>query len=146
MPMVKEFLTRQPDGPLYSVSVDVPFERPFPDLRGDRPPLTGTRHFAGEYDAHGILQLAARPEQAPVIHFGGPWTVWPDGQQKLVRGRSEDLTLRVGTPGYGPGTFACICYDNLIPASGKPHLRVEYPAPPAGETPRPPSYILEDRC
>jgi hypothetical protein len=144
MPMFKEFLAAQPEGRLFTVSVEVPFEQSIPDLR-DGSPVTGIRHFAGQYDATGILQFAGRPEDAPIIHFGGPWTFMPDGQQKLVRGRNEDLALKLGTPGQGPGTFACICYDNLIPESAKPELRIEYPVE-AGNKPLVRSYVLEDRC
>jgi hypothetical protein len=144
MPMFRDFLKAHPDGKLYAVSVEVPFARPFPDLR-DRSLLKGTRHYAGEYDAAGVLQFADRSEKAPVIHFGGAWTLSPDGQQKLVRGRNEDLVLKVGTQGHGPGTFACICYDALIPASAKPHVRIEYPAQ-RGNKPVVRSQALEDRC
>jgi hypothetical protein len=142
--MFKEFRTAQPEGRLFAVSVEVPFEKPFADLR-DGSPVKGTRHFAGPYDATGILQFAARPEDASIIHLGGPWTFGPDGEQKLVRGRNEDLALKLGTPGRGPGTFACICYDNLIPHPAKPKLRVEYPLE-SGVKPLVGSYILEDRC
>jgi hypothetical protein len=144
MPMFRDFLAAHPDGKLYTVSVEVPFAKPFADVR-DGSPLKKTRHFAAEYDATGVLQFAGRREEAPVIHFGGPWTLWPDGQQRLVRGRAEDLVLRLGTPGRGPGTFACICYDLLVPAAAKPHVRVEYPAP-AGQKPAVRNYVLEDRC
>jgi hypothetical protein len=144
MPMFKEFLAAQPKGMLFTVSVEVPFERPLPDLR-DGSPIEGTRHFAGPYDATGILQFGARPQDASIIHFGGPWTFGPDGQQKLVRGRREELALKLGTPGHGPGTFACICYDNLIPDSAMPKLRIEYPIEP-GSTPVERTYVLESRC
>src|SRR5262245_59432160 len=144
MPMFKEFLTAQPEGKLFMVSVEVPFEKPFPDLR-DGSPVKGTRHFAGRYDATGFLQFAARPEDASIVHFGGRWTFGPDGQQKLVRGRNEDLALKLGTPGHGPGTFACICYDILIPNSARPKVQIEYPARP-GEKPLTRSHLLEDRC
>ncbi len=144
MPMFKEFLAAQPEGKLFTVSVEVPFEKPFPDLR-DGTPVKSARHYASQYDATGILQFAARPQDASIIHFGGPWTFGPDGQQKLVRGRNEDLALKLGTPGHGPGTFACICYDHLVPNSAKPKLRIEYPAKP-GDKPLAQSYILEDRC
>jgi hypothetical protein len=144
MPMFRDFLAAQPDGKLHLVSIEVPLARPLRDVR-DGSLLKVTRHFAGEYDAAGILQFADRPERAPVIHLGGAWTLWPDGQQQLVRGRSEDLTLKLGTPGHGPGTFACICYDFLIPASARPHVRIEYPAPP-GKKAIVRSHALEDRC
>lgn len=142
-PMFKKFLA-QKEGKLFSVGVDVPFDKPLPNLR-DGSPLKSTRHYASEYDANGILQFADRPEQAPIIHFGGPWTMWPDVTQKLVRGRNEDLVLRLGTSGHGPGTFAVICYDLLIPDSAKPHLRIEYPSRP-GDKPLVQNYVLEDRC
>jgi hypothetical protein len=144
MPMFKEFLAAQPEGKLFTVSVEVPFQKPFPDLR-DQSPTKGTRHYANQYDVTGILQFVARPEDAAIIHFGGPWRFTPDGQQRLVRGRNEDLSLRLGTPGLGPGTFACICYDHLIPDSAKPRLDIEYPAQP-GENPLARRYLLEDRC
>jgi hypothetical protein len=144
MPMFREFLSKHPDGKLFLISIDVPFAKPFPDVR-DGSPLTKTRQFAAEYDANGILQFAARREEAPVIHFGGPWALWPDGQQKLVRGRNEDLALMLGTPGHGPGTFARISYDLLVPTSARPHVRVEYPTrPPEKALVR--NYVLEDRC
>jgi hypothetical protein len=144
MPIFRDFLAAHPDGRFYRVNVEVPFAKPFTDRR-DGSPLKGTRHYAGEYDTTGILQFAERPADAPVLHFGGPWALWPDGQQKLVRGRNEDLVLRLGTPGHGPGTLACICYDFLIPTSAKPHARIEYPARP-GERPVVRSQALEDRC
>jgi hypothetical protein len=144
MPAFKELLAAQPEAKLFTVSVEVPFAKPFPDLR-DGSPTKGTRHYADQYDAAGILQFAARPQDASIIHFGGRWTFSPDGPQKLVRGRNEDLALRLGTPGQGPGTFACICYDNWIPSAAKPRVQIDYPAQP-GEKPVTQSYLLEDRC
>lgn len=144
MPMFQQFLKAHPNGKLFTISVEVPFAKPFPDVR-DGSPLKKTRQYAAEFDKNGILQLAARPEEAPVIHFGGPWTMWPDGQQKLVRGRNEDLVLKLGTPGHGAGTFACICYDILVPDRAKPHLRIEYPAR-SQEKALVRNYVLEDRC
>lgn len=143
-PLFKDFLAAQPEGNLFTVSVEVPFENPLPDLR-DGSPIKRTRHTAGQYDATGILQFAARPDDASVIYFGGNWAFAPDGPQKLVRGCNEDLTLKLGTPGHGPGTFAFIGYDNLIPNSARPNVRIEYPAM-AGNKPLVQSYVLDDRC
>ena len=66
-------------------------------------------------------------------------------QSYLLCGRNEDLALRLGTPGHGPGTFAYICYDHLIPSAAKPRVQIEYPAPP-GEKAVAQSHVLEDRC
>ena len=60
---------------------------------------------------------------------------------------TSDTTImgKLGTPGHGPGTFACMCYDLLIPTSAKPQVRIEYPAQP-GSKPVVRSHALEDRC
>ncbi len=144
MPLHREFLASHRGMKLYSIGIEVPLSRPLPDIR-DGNPLKSVRQSAGEYDAHGFLQFSTRPEDAPVIHFGEPWTLWPDGQQRLTRGRSEDLVLRAGTPGHGPGTFASIPCDRLIPASAQPHLRIEFPMP-ADREPLVRNYTLADRC
>jgi hypothetical protein len=144
MPMFRKFLAEQPDGKLYTVAIDVPLEKPFADLR-DGSPIASRRHFASEYDASGILQFAAKPQDASIIHFGGRWTLSPDGQQKLVRGRNEDIALRLGTPGSGPGTFAFIVYDGLIPGTAKPHLQIEYPSE-QGDKSLVRDCPIEDRC
>lgn len=144
MPMFRKFLAEQPDGKLYTVAVDVPLEKPLADLR-DASPIAARRHFANQYDASGILQFAPKPADASIIHFGGSWTMSPDGEQKLVRGRNEDFALRLGTPGFGPGSFAYIVYDALIPSAARPHLRVEYPGA-NGERPLVRDHVVEDRC
>jgi hypothetical protein len=142
MPMFKSFLSNYPGGKLYAVAVDVPCDEALVDLRT---PIPSIRHYAAEYDNNGILQFAARPEQASIIHFGGSWRFWPDGQQRLVRGRNEDLVLRLGSAGLGPGTSTSIAYDKLIPSMAKPRLRIEYPAA-RGDRPFVQDVVLKDRC
>jgi hypothetical protein len=139
-----EFLSRHPDGKVYLVAVEVPLPKPFPDVR-DKSPLTRVDQVAGEHDQHGVLQFAGKPAAAPVIHFGGPWTFWPQGKQRLLRGRGEELMFNLGTPGHGPGTFAGVRYDFLVPATAKPHLTIEYAADP-GEKPIKQECAIEDRC
>src|SRR5262249_3499591 len=56
-------------------------------------------------DHTGVLQFAARPEEAPIIHFDGPLQVALHPGQKLQRGQSSDLAVCIGTPGLGKGTF-----------------------------------------
>ncbi len=141
-PSVKEFLAANPDGHLVTVAVDVPLAKPLPDLRGGE--HSHLRHWASRWDSNGVLVFADKPEAASVIHFGGSWTVWPDADQRLTRGRAEDLTVRVGTPGHGPGTFAYIPYDFLISPAGKPHVTIEYPT--ADGQVRVAKQFLEDRC
>lgn len=143
-PALKELLAVNQDASLYIVSVDVPCDKPFRDLR-DGSPVNVIRHYATHRDVQGFLQFSPRRETAPVIHFGGPWTIWPDGPQKLIRGRNEELVLCIGTPGYGPGTLARICYDNLMPVTAKPRLTIDFPTESGGKPLRQES-VLEDRC
>jgi hypothetical protein len=56
----------------------------------------------------GILRFADKPEEAPIVHFGGPLTLtildWhrPNQPRQLVRGADKnDLSILVGTPVFG---------------------------------------------
>ena len=96
-------------------------------------------------DCHGLLEFAPRVEDAPIVHFGGPWQVTLSGKETWHIGRKQDVVLVVGTPGVGPGTTASIAYENVIPAELKPKLEVTYPAAD-GETPLAETYELTQRC
>ncbi len=50
------------------------------------------------------------------------------GERPSLRvGRGSELTLVVGTPGIGPGTFAMLGYEDSIPAAAKPVADVSLP-------------------
>src|SRR5262245_38320793 len=55
----------------------------------------------------GVLLFADWPEEAPVVHFGGPLTLtildWhkPLQPRLLVRGKDNQLSVLVGTPVFG---------------------------------------------
>ena len=144
MPMFAEFLARHPEGKLYSIHLETPLHTP---MKGADRVTLREREISGTsgYDARGILQFAAKPADAPVLHFGGAWTVAPDGQQRLVRGRAEDLTVLIGTPGHGPGTFVRTVYDRLVPDHVKPEAEIEFPARADGRK-LVQRFVLEDRC
>ena len=93
-------------------------------------PLTGEEYRLrvktnrSTYQYVGFLKadkpkFASRPEDAPIIHFGGPMTLGQYGPKqsfgrhiKGVSYRVTSLKLMVGTPGLGKGTFAayhCKC-------------------------------------
>jgi len=83
-----------------------------------------------------LLAFADRPQDAPVIHFGGPLILrvsmesgalfvpinyddkpdptWYDKhppqyeEKSLVRGEARHLVAQIGTPGLGRGTFAAL--------------------------------------
>ena len=103
-----------------------------------------------------LLSFADRPEDAPVIHFGGPLTLrvamesgvlhvpidygdkpdlkWSDKypptyeQKSLVRGESRELVAQIGTLGLGRGTFATLS-AGLPPADVHPFAEIEVPGP-----------------
>ncbi len=97
-------------------------------------------------DASGVLQFADRPQDAPVVWFGGPWQVMLFGSHRLAVGRETDVVLGVGTPGLGPGTTAWIDYEGVIPETVYPTLDITYPPKHPGEPPVRERYELNRRC
>ena len=101
---------------------------------------------AASFDLNGVLQFADSPAAAPVIHFGGPLEVTFYGTLPTLRvGREADLTLVVGTPGIGPGTFAELHYQDAIPDGPRPIAEVTWPAA-KGDTPIKKKFELKQRC
>jgi len=96
-------------------------------------------------DYNGLLQFAAAPRDAPVIHLGGPLQISLAHPQRLQIGRSVDVVLSVGTPGVGPGTMAFVFYDGVIPLTAYPKVEVTYPGK-QGESPLKELYELRARC
>ena len=107
-------------------------------------------HFAGG----PLLEFADRPQDAPVVHFGGPLTLrvamesgvlhvpidygekpdlkWSDKypptyeQKSLARGEPRELVAQIGTLGLGRGTFAALS-AGLPPADLHPVAEIEFP-------------------
>lgn len=65
-------------------------------------------------DARGKLKFSTTPADAPIVHFNGPVTMdqfWH--QQPLSSTEARRVSIVVGTPGVGDGTFAtfrCGCF------------------------------------
>ncbi len=97
-------------------------------------------------DSNGVLQFAERPQDAPILHFGGPWQITLFGKHQLMIDRDTDVVLGVGSPGVGPGSFTWIDYDNVIPTDKFPTLDIVYPPKRPGETPLREHYELKKRC
>ena len=102
-----------------------------------------------------LLAFADRPQDAPVIHFGGPLILrvsmesgalfvpinyddkpdptWYDKhppqyeEKSLVRGEARHLVAQIGTPGLGRGTFAALS-AGVPPAGAAPGRRHRVPA------------------
>ena len=85
------------------------------------------RQGAGR-DRDGVLEFAATAKDAPVVHFDGPLTLGLFYEQEpLVSGSTVDLSVVVGTPGVGPGSFALI-YCDAYPKGAWPTAVIEYPS------------------
>jgi hypothetical protein len=131
-----------PDGVVYEVSVKL--DPRCYDLFGD---AAGRRvkHLAFT-DRNGRLAFAGRPQDAPVIHFGGPLALQARPGEKLRRGQDPgEVNFWLGTPGRGPGTFAVMWHD-LVPAGAEPVVEVRFPAAGPGRPAVLRKYSLRQRC
>ncbi|HVU86068.1 MAG TPA: hypothetical protein VHD36_02025 [Pirellulales bacterium] len=104
-------------------------------------------HSAGSWDDQGLLQFAARPADAPIVHFGGPWRISFFGSPDPLRiGRKEEIILSVGTPGLGAGATAHVAYEKVVPPTISPQLQITYPAAADGRPRIVETYELHERC
>ncbi len=137
---VKNFLAKQPGGRGY----DLRIESEMPPRKGSG--LGGrVQQRVLPLDDRGVLQFADRPQDAPLVHFAGPWQVTLSGSHRFTAGRESEVVLVVGTRGVGSGTTACVAYEDLIPEKAYPKLEVTF-ASRSGEAPLKESYLLQERC
>ncbi len=116
--------------------------------------VSGKRMFMAGADSLGTLQFADRPQDAPVIHFGGPLRMGlngkfsESGKEELVRSdKGEELFAWVGTPGLGKGTFAALMHQvGGVPGDVHPVAEIEFPNKRATEPPFKAKFILKERC
>ncbi len=95
-------------------------------------------------DINGILDFSPQAQNAPILHFGGPWQLTRSGRGALRIGRSDEFYLEVVTPGVGPGSMVSTMYDKLIPREARPHVEITFPAE-GGQT-LTKSYDFKQRC
>lgn len=138
---VKDFLGAHPQARGYSVGVEVEMPNHHGIGVGGR-----VQQLASVFDAHGLLAFADKPEDAPIIHFGGPWQITLYGPQGLTAGRTGDLVLGVGTPGLGAGTTAFVGYEGVIPEMVYPKVEITYPSARPEDAPAKELYELKQRC
>jgi hypothetical protein len=138
---VKALVSKRPDARGYRVFVEM-------ELPGWKGTGVGGRveQSAFVWDAKGLLQFAERPQDAPVIHFGGPWQISLFGPHRLTVGRETDVVLGVGTPGLGAGTTAWVDYEGVIPEKVYPTVEITYPPTESGGPPVRERYELKRRC
>jgi hypothetical protein len=124
-------------------TVRVSAERPADDTRK----LPKKISYVVNGDGLGFLVFAERPQDAPVIHFNGPWTLGlQDIKQRLVAGRKSMLQIGVGTQGVGPGTFSFVLYPDTIPATAYPVAEITFPAKSPDAKPITQRFTLTERC
>ena len=140
-PEAKALLARDPQARLYHLALNV-------EQAGRGGAGTGRRvgQRTSLDDRSGLLQFADRPRDAPVVHFGGPWSLTVVGKPALIRGSESDLPLAFGTPGLGAGTFAFVDYEGVVPARVFPVAAITFPAATPGQKPLQARYVLKERC
>jgi hypothetical protein len=136
----KELLKKDPKARAYVLYLEV-------DVPGRKGAGIGNRVQQVTSPADGtVLQFAERPQDAPIIHFGGPWQITLSGKDPLTIDRETDVALGVGSPGLGAGTFAWTYYDHLIPTDKFPTLDIVYQPKHLGDPPLREHYELKHRC
>jgi len=138
---VKSLLARNAQARGYGITCEI-------DMPGWKGAGVGGRvvQRAGFLDGNGVLQFADRPQDAPIVHFGGSWRIGLFSPQQLVVGRETDVIVGVGTPGSGAGSTAWSDYEGVIPEGVYPTLDISYAPKRPGEPPVHEHYELKRRC
>ncbi len=103
----KELLAKNPKARGYVIGMDVEM----PGWRGARAGDRVYQHVARQ-DVNGFLQFADKRQDAPIIHFGGPWQITLDGRHTLVIGREKDLSLAWDRQDLGQAQLPCSAMRN----------------------------------
>ena len=137
----KALFAKNPKAQWYVIAMDV-------ELPGWKGAGEGGRvkHHAALGDFDGILQFADSPKDAPILHFGGPRRIMLTERQQLTIGRSQEMNLAVGTPGFGPGSTVFTAYENVVPKTSFPVVTITYPPKTVGAEPIRERYELKQRC
>jgi hypothetical protein len=128
---LKAFGKENPQALVHELSISIE-RRPRP---GDKVRIAGHVEQGAGSDAQGFLQFAARPAEAPIIHFNGPLRMGLPFKQVLGRDRVADFMTVIGSPGLGAGAFAVIDPSGLILADVHPVADVRFPAARPGGAP-----------
>jgi hypothetical protein len=140
-PEMKEKIAQLPGGLGCHLHIDV--ELPGWQGKGEGRRI---RQVVSFLDPRGPLVFADKPQDAPIIHLGGPWQIQCRRSDRLMVGQEAELTLSVATPGLGAGTTAYLFYDGTIPEKIHPHVEITYPPAKPGGPPLKRLYELKERC
>ncbi|MFL5327463.1 MAG: hypothetical protein ACJ8C4_01000 [Gemmataceae bacterium] len=104
------------------------------------------RHRAGYSDVDGFLQFADRPQDAPIIHFGGPMQITLWERPTLRVGRQDEIILVIATLGVGSGTRAFMSYNGIVSPQLHPKVEITFAGAKPGESPVKELYELKQWC
>jgi len=137
----REFVSKHPNSLAFRLGVNL-------DLPGRTGAAADGRVEQLTYpnDVNGFIQFSETAGNAPIIHFGGPWSILLSEKGDLLIGREADFYAAAGTPGLGAGTTAFIEYEKLIPTELRPIVEISYPPKLTGGPPVRESFELKERC
>jgi hypothetical protein len=136
----KTLLKRDPQARSYHIALEV-------QMPGFQGLGTGGRLVQGAIsDTNGLLQFADRPQDAPIVHFGGKWTMGLYRPTTLWLERANNVDLIFGTPGLGAGSFAYVGYEGVVPDHVAPRIEITFPPRESGEPSAIAGYELKERC
>lgn len=140
-PEMKEKIARLPGGRACHLMIDV-------ELRGWKGKGEGERirQLVSFLDSHGLFVFADKLQDAPIIHFGGPWQIQRRRSDRLMVGQEAELALSIATPGLGAGTTAYLLYEGTVPEKVHPRVEITYPPAQPGGPPIKRLYELKERC
>jgi hypothetical protein len=115
--------------------------------RNDKRQLPKKIDYVINGDGSGMLLFADKPQNAPIIHLNGPFTLaLQDRKQRFVAGEETMLQIGVGPQGVEPGTFAWVLYPNTIPDNVYPEVEVAFRVESPGQEPIRRKWTLKQRC
>jgi hypothetical protein len=111
----------------------------------------GGRWYGAWGDGDRPLVFATRPQDAPILHIGGPLQMGFESRFQHAFARKGpdtfELAVGVGTPGLGKGAFTHLTYwDDGIPKEVRPTAELEFPSPKPGGPPVKVTQVLKERC
>lgn len=109
------------------------------------------RWYGGWGDGDSPLIFSHRPEDAPILHVGGPLQMGFEVRLKnAFKRQSKDtfeLKVGVGTRGLGKGAFTHLTYwEDAIPKDAKPTAHLEFPNKDPSGPPIRMQVVLQERC
>lgn len=102
--------------------------------------------YISHRDQNGVLQFGVTPQQAPRINFCGDLEVRMSDKNKFHVGSSTEVSLVLGFPGHGPGSFAAISYQGVVPPSVFPEVILEFTGEATGGVGQSTTHTIRHRC